>query len=292
MGLVLDGHKLHDVMQQAIDARGSHTLRERVEYCWLHLGGPYCYATHAELENADAFFDLLDSLEQDSSQDLITRLEEGLQDLYARSSPSRLQLMTIHQAKGLEFDVVILPGLHRTPRQGDKPLIALQEFRTLDGHDAALVAGLPARGHAAPSVYAYLNAVNEERSAFETQRLLYVAATRAKQRLHVLGKYRRSKQTGKISAPRGTFMHMLFPAFLEQIDDRFEGTEVDRETKPEADAHGHAITLVATGESTPVARGFEGRNRSGSWTQNLPNSGPCQPGKPLRWAMPCITGWN
>ena len=233
MGLVLDGHKLRDVMRQAIAARGSHTLREQVEYCWLHLGGPYCYATRAELENADAFLELLDSLEQDSSKDLITRLEEGLQDLYARSSPSRLQLMTIHQAKGLEFDVVILPGLHRTPRRGDKPLIALQEFRTLDGHDTALIAGLPARGHDAPSVYAYLNAVNEERSAFETQRLLYVAATRAKQRLHVLGKYRRNKQTGKVSAPRGTFMHMLFPAFLDQIEDAYEDAEADLDPKPE-----------------------------------------------------------
>ena len=254
MGLVLDGaagerasdeasdcagevkvvqslRKLRDVLQQAIDARGSHTLRERVEYCWLHLGGPYCYATHAELENADAFLELLDSLEQDSSEDLITRLEEGLQDLYARSSPSRLQLMTIHQAKGLEFDVVILPGLHRTPRRGDKPLVALQEFRTLDGHDAALMAGLPARGHDAPSVYGYLNAVNEERSAFETQRLLYVAATRAKHRLHMLGRYQRSKKDGTASAPRGTFMHMLWPAFLGHIDDSFEGAEAEREPK-------------------------------------------------------------
>jgi ATP-dependent exoDNAse (exonuclease V) beta subunit len=110
--------------------------------------------------------------------------------------------MTIHQAKGLEFDVVILPGLHRTPRRNDKPLVALQEFRTLDGRDSALMAGLPIRGHDAPSVYAYLNAVSEERSAFETQRLLYVAATRAKHRLHVLGKYRRNVKTGTVCAAR------------------------------------------------------------------------------------------
>ena len=30
-----------------------------------------------------------------------------------------LQLMTIHKAKGLEFDTVILPGLSRIPSQDD-----------------------------------------------------------------------------------------------------------------------------------------------------------------------------
>ena len=35
----------------------------------------------------------------------------------------RLQVMTIHKAKGLEFDTVILPGLGRKPAPGERPLL-------------------------------------------------------------------------------------------------------------------------------------------------------------------------
>jgi ATP-dependent helicase/nuclease subunit A len=94
-----------------------------------------------------------------------------------------------------------------------------------------VLAGLPLRGHDEPSVYAYLNAVNEERTAFETQRLLYVAATRAKHRLHVLGKYRHNVKADTVSAPRGTFMHLLLPAFLDQIKATPEEAGAEGESK-------------------------------------------------------------
>ena len=34
---------------------------------------------------------------------------------------ARVQVMTIHRAKGLEFDTVIVPGLERVPRVADRP---------------------------------------------------------------------------------------------------------------------------------------------------------------------------
>src|SRR5213078_4516350 len=34
-----------------------------------------------------------------------------------------VEIMTIHRAKGLEFDTVIVPGLDRLPRSGPKPLL-------------------------------------------------------------------------------------------------------------------------------------------------------------------------
>ena len=35
--------------------------------------------------------------------------------------------MTIHKAKGLEFDTVIVPSLHRVPRNEDRGLLAWNE---------------------------------------------------------------------------------------------------------------------------------------------------------------------
>jgi ATP-dependent exoDNAse (exonuclease V) beta subunit len=125
--------------------------------------------------------------------------------------------MTIHQAKGLEFDVVIVPGMARKPRGDDKTLVALQEFHNEDGEDSSLLAPLPARIKPEASLYEYLRAVESERSAFEQQRLLYVACTRARHQLHLLGKYSNSKSKG-VYAPYGSLMELLFPAFEDVID--------------------------------------------------------------------------
>ena len=35
-----------------------------------------------------------------------------------------VEIMTVHKAKGLEFDTVIMPGLDRAPRHGEPPLLA------------------------------------------------------------------------------------------------------------------------------------------------------------------------
>ena len=44
-----------------------------------------------------------------------------------RKADDRLQVMTIHKAKGLEFDWVIVPGLGRSPRSNDKKLFMWME---------------------------------------------------------------------------------------------------------------------------------------------------------------------
>lgn len=210
-------NRLAIVMTQAEAHRAQRSLRERVEQAWLSLGGPLCYASADELEHARTFLDLLQELEQQGTEDLETRLGRHLQELYAISSASRLQLMTIHQAKGLEFDVVIVPGMARRPRGDDKTLVALQEFHNEDGGDSSLLAPLPARIKPEASLYEYLRAVEIERSAFEQQRLLYVACTRASHQLHLLGKYSNSKSKG-IYAASGSLMELLFPAFEAVID--------------------------------------------------------------------------
>ncbi|HLF31794.1 MAG TPA: 3'-5' exonuclease, partial [Xanthomonadales bacterium] len=240
--------RLQRTLSSAMALRGSHSLRDCVEYTWLHVGGPFCYASAVELDNATAFLALLATLERESSEDLLGRLDEKLGDLYASSSPATLQLMTIHQAKGLEFDVVIIPGLHRSPKDKDKSLVALQEFRTARGTDSALMAAIPARGDAAPSIYSYLRAVDKERSSYEAQRVLYVAATRAKNRLHLLGRYRQDKGTGAISATSGTFLQMLLPAFAAHIGEPAES----REEKKPAQSRPIALPLLQLVDSPPL----------------------------------------
>src|SRR3989440_7029569 len=101
------------------------------------------------------------------------RESEGQMD----KSADVVRLMTIHQAKGLEFPVVIIPDLHREPIRRDAPFILDRRkglsLRVPDGR------GQMVRG-------AFLDELQKRagwREEFESMRLLYVAATRARDRL-------------------------------------------------------------------------------------------------------------
>jgi ATP-dependent helicase/nuclease subunit A len=86
-----------------------------------------------------------------------------------------VQVMTIHRAKGLEFDHVYLLQGHRSERKVDRGLRA-RVHRTF-GQRAFELLGMPS-----PGAW-QARAQREETEAHERVRLLYVAATRARERL-------------------------------------------------------------------------------------------------------------
>jgi ATP-dependent exoDNAse (exonuclease V) beta subunit len=84
-----------------------------------------------------------------------------------------VRLMTIHQAKGLEFPVVIIPDLHREPNRREAAFI-------LDRHKGMTVRVPDGRGRSVRgALFNELGQRNRWRDEFESMRLLYVAATRA-----------------------------------------------------------------------------------------------------------------
>lgn len=179
----------------ALDYRCRGTLRDRIEGAWLALGGPACVDDETDLEDADIYFDYLEAHEEAGEIADLAVFEEGLAKLYALpdlQADDRLQIMTIHKAKGLEFDTVIVPGLGRAPRNNDKALFLwMQRPRDEDdeGGDAAdlLLAPIKEAGAGDDPIYAWLEKLNAEKDSLEDGRLLYVAATRAKKHLHLLG---------------------------------------------------------------------------------------------------------
>jgi ATP-dependent exoDNAse (exonuclease V) beta subunit len=94
-----------------------------------------------------------------------------------------VEIMTIHKAKGLEFDTVIVPGLDRAPRSGRKPLFA---WRALVG-GRLLLAPIDETGGDQEPLYGYVRLLDREAEDIEAGRLFYVAATRAESRLRLLG---------------------------------------------------------------------------------------------------------
>src|SRR5690606_31800279 len=104
-----------DVVAPLLDGHGLRPLRDAVERAWYALGGPR-FAGEGGAANVSRFLVVLGGHEVPGT--LADRAE--LEALRARErvqsggpAEARVQVMTIHRAKGLEFDHVVLYGLGR-----------------------------------------------------------------------------------------------------------------------------------------------------------------------------------
>jgi ATP-dependent exoDNAse (exonuclease V) beta subunit len=168
--------------------RRRRSLRRTVEGAWLALGGPACAASEPELHDAYRFFDLLDAHDEGGDVLDVALLEKDVDDLYASPDMAErgLQIMTVHKAKGLEFDVVILPGLGRGTQHDAAELLLFTE-RPHERRVDLLLAPIKASDAEDDPVYRFLRELEKQKRDHENRRLLYVAATRARDRLYLLG---------------------------------------------------------------------------------------------------------
>ena len=97
-----------------------------------------------------------------------------------------LQIMTIHNSKGLEFDLVILPQLDKSVK-GDTA--SIKYFSGKEGEQGLLGIKVPDKEMQLQNsgVYELAKARDSELEEEESRRLLYVAMTRAKKQLLMVG---------------------------------------------------------------------------------------------------------
>ena len=185
------------ILRRALDIRWrqseSPSFASWIERTWRTLGGPATLDA-AALENCEVFFTLLDAVTADGLAPLLPAFDAQLEDLFAQPDPTvsdraGIELMTIHKAKGLGFDVVIVPGLDRKPARDGQPLIASLGRR--DPFNAAenefLVAPIGAKGDDSDPLYRWVTVQRRIRVNEERKRLFYVACTRARTELHLFG---------------------------------------------------------------------------------------------------------
>jgi ATP-dependent helicase/nuclease subunit A len=171
------------VLHPALSARGRASLAARVRGAWLALGGPALLDEAIDVEAAERFLGLLAASEIAGDVPDWTAFVAALEALYvtpADETASRVQVMTLHRAKGLEFDTVVMPGLARTTAGGDPEILQLRIRER-----GVIVAPSRTRGGEADPVYAYLALLAADEDRAELARLLYVGCTRAKARLHL-----------------------------------------------------------------------------------------------------------
>ena len=203
------------VLEAALENRERAPLRDWVEGAWLALGGPLCLPDAAAAEDVEVFFTFLQTLGDSGRAVTPERVRDGAQRLFALPDPLAdecLQLMTMHKAKGLEFDTVILPGLGRPPRGDSRKLLYWLATTAEDG-SAELFFGpvKPACSERDPPTSAYIKRLETEMNRLESGRLLYVAATRAKRSLHLLG-HAGEKADGELTVNANSLLSPLWPA--------------------------------------------------------------------------------
>jgi ATP-dependent helicase/nuclease subunit A len=226
--------RLAGVLAVEMAERRRGGLRESVEHAWLALGGPAALHTAGALDDARIYLDHLSGREVAGTLPDAEDFQDSLAKLYAAPEPgadATLQIMTIHKAKGLEFDTVILPGLARTPRAGEKQLMVWVERPRDDadeGMDTAasgergelLLAPVREAGTSDEPAYDAIASIAAQREALERTRLMYVAATRAKSKLHLLATLRRKPEGDAVACAvpaRGSLLAALWPVFEQQV---------------------------------------------------------------------------
>ncbi len=218
----------------------TQTLGTWLEQVWLRLGGAQCVDAEAR-GNLDLLWQTLDNLPQGEPDLLSSALETALHDLKAAPDPAAdsacgVQLMTIHKAKGLEFEVVIVPELQAGAKQDKGNLLSWLERGVApeagDGEpdDSGeitefLVAPLQPKGSERGEAKKWVDAIRSERERQETRRLLYVASTRAREELHLFARpsYRTSQDGSlDLAEPRNSLLKTAWPALEAEVRARFD----------------------------------------------------------------------
>jgi ATP-dependent exoDNAse (exonuclease V) beta subunit len=181
--------RVRRVLEEGLSQREQLPLAEWLEGVWMALGAPDAYPLE-ELRHARAFLDALSERTASGEWSGIGTLGSVVANLYAQPrarTAAPVQVMTIHGAKGLEFDHVLVPCLDRERNRGREPLLRWLDLpRAQDERSDLIMAPAPVIGDEAPGeVTAFLKRLTALRAANEQVRLLYVAATRARRSLHL-----------------------------------------------------------------------------------------------------------
>ncbi len=174
-----------------LNNQGNLSFRHLLEMTWSAIGGIDFYPGTTNSNAINRYLELVSQHEKGGHLDDLTLFNQDLEKLYAPAdsqSDGRLQIMTIHKSKGLEFDNVILPGLGKTGKSDESVLLEWLERPNTEGQSDLLMAPIKSSKDAKPDqISISLKAINKEKASHEMTRLLYVALTRAKKQLHLFG---------------------------------------------------------------------------------------------------------
>jgi len=233
-----------------------------LQQVWLRLGGAFCVDAAARA-NLDLLWNCLDRLTCGEVDLLGPALNAALDNLTAQPDPAAdsdcsVQLMTIHKSKGLEFEVVLVPELQARAGNSGISLLTWLE-RGLSRPDNSgeitefLIAPLQPKGADKGKAKAWVSRAHRERETQEMRRVLYVAATRAREELHFFARpaFKADANGSTVLAePSNSLLATAWPGLEAEVRARFEQWQT-AQAKTEGEPAEEAMldSIAAAGDS-------------------------------------------
>jgi DNA helicase-2/ATP-dependent DNA helicase PcrA len=187
----------------------------------------------------------------DAAEEVEETLEVG-----TPSGADAVKLMTVHQAKGLEFDAVFVPGVAARTNEKDErvdsifpdertsnPMTSMGQLPHLVREDAGHLPN-PWLPDGRPRKKADLLRELKERAVEDERRLFYVALTRARTRLYVTAAWWYHRQ----NKPRGPSV------FFEEVRDDPDAEELTPDAMPEVSPLLERLSQLAVWPPDPPNR--------------------------------------
>jgi ATP-dependent exoDNAse (exonuclease V) beta subunit len=235
-------------LEAGFAARAQSSFARCVERTWRALDGPACLDHDDELRSAEQFFALLAREERRGDLDDPARLEEALAAQQPQGDAPReqgIEVMTMHRAKGLEFDTVIALGLGRDPPPDDPRALYWLERVAVDGTKDLLLAPTLADPDS-ERLTDFVRRADRYRTRAERARLLYVAATRARKRLYLSWQLSPARPEPK----PGSLLSFIWPA----LDAPNPGVDAAEQAEPETlEPVLRRFATVASVEAAPAS---------------------------------------
>jgi ATP-dependent exoDNAse (exonuclease V) beta subunit len=262
---------LRGVLTTAFTHRDGLSLARWIEMVWTELRGPACLDDDAERLAAEQFFALLAAAERNGDLDDPARLHTALEAAHPQTDPPRekgIEIMTMHRAKGLEFDTVVLLGLGREPRQDEARALQWMGRVAADGRDDLLMVPAALAGDIAGArLTDFVRRAERARDRAERARLLYVATTRARERLHLVWQLAADRPTPSA----GSMLAYLWPAVA--------GSTATPQPPRAEDAHGERGAIL------PVLRRLAAAPAERAISGQMSTPSPVAPSRPeFVWA--------
>lgn len=229
--LSVDGRRrvirLLDAISAARGASRGGDLNWVAKSVWLALGGP---ATVDETEMGDigTVFALLAQHTQTGCLNDPQAFFRAIGNLYASAKSGAVQIMTVHKAKGLEFDYVIIPGLNRGGAQDQTPLFY---WRKLNG-TFIVAPNVNGAVESSPEnrLFKFIGSKVKADVKEEIGRLAYVGTTRAKKFCHLFVEVDKVDDDMIPKARSGSLLSCLWPAVESEVIDVEPGTAAKSDT--------------------------------------------------------------
>ena len=240
--------RLCSALTNAIAQRKRKSFFQILETTWLNLGGHNQLITETDIADVKTFFSLVAKHEEAGSIQNFDTFEKALNKLYAQShseSPNPVQFMTMHKSKGLEFDTVFIPSLTKRPKSDDGQFLYWHELINDSGEKETVLSPISSSTDTtADELTHFIKEEKKQKNKLESLRLLYVACTRAKKRLHLSANFQANEKT-RVKPPSTS---SLLSQIWQQTESQFEWIECG-ELVPQARGDSHSAPLASRSAS-------------------------------------------